>query len=299
MHDGPIIHPGVDTSGKPPPRRRRARSEPPASSWWANRFLQSVEATAGPGRLSRGLEYARRGRVDELAVEPGHASALVQGSRPTPYRVALRLAAFDDALWARALAHLGAEAAPAAALAAGTFPEGAEDAFARAGVALFPGSDERVAAACTCPDATRPCKHAAALVYTLASRFDKDPFVLFALRGRSREQLLAELRIARKRAAGRHLPAAPAEAVPCPGGPYQRPGRPPDASGSSLGLTTDPARFWASPAIQQDGAALPADDTLKRLGLPPRALGGVELKMELALAYRLLAERAGKARRGD
>ena len=271
----PIIHPGVDTSGAPPPRRRRPRAGPPVTTWWANRFVAAIEVVAGPGRLARGLEYARRGRVEELTIEPGHASALVQGSRPTPYRAALRLAAFDEAAWARLVGRLGASASGAAALAAGAFPEGIEE--------LFPGLDERVAAACTCPDATRPCKHAAALVYTLAGRFDKDPFVLFALRGRGREQLLSELRVARRRAGGRGG-FAHAAAVP--------------SSGSSLDLTKDPADFWAGSAVE-----LPVGgeqgDTLKRLGMPARALGGVELKMELALAYQLLAERARKALKAD
>jgi uncharacterized Zn finger protein len=267
----PIIHPGVDTSGAPPPRRRRARAGPPVTTWWAARFVAAIEEAAGRGRLARGLEYARRGRVDELAVEPGHASAQVQGSRPTPYRVALRLAPFDDPAWARLIARLGVSASASASLAAGLFPEGVEE--------VFPGPDERVATACTCPDATRPCKHAAALVYAVAARFDKDPFVLFALRGRPREQLLGDLRVARRRAVG----SAHAEAVP--------------SSGSSLGsgenLPADPARYWSSAEVDVPTAAEPGD-TLKRLGLPPRALGGVELKMELALAYRLLAERAGK-----
>jgi uncharacterized Zn finger protein len=270
----PIIHPGVDTSGAPRPRRRRTSAQPPVTSWWATRFLAAIEAVAGPGRLARGLEYARRGRVDELIVEPGHASAMVQGSRPTPYRAALRLAAFDEAAWARIIARLCGSADAAASLAAGAFPDGAGE--------LFPDPGERVAGACTCPDATRPCKHAAALVYTLASRFDKDPSVLFTLRGRPREQLLADLRVARRRAAAR-VGFAHAEAVP--------------SSGSSLDLgedlPVDPGRFWSPPA-EIDAPPAASDDMAKRLGMPPRALGGVELKMELALAYRVLSERARK-----
>jgi uncharacterized Zn finger protein len=286
MPDGgqPVIHPGVDTSGAPRPRRRRARAEPPASTWWATRFLASIEAAAGRGRLSRGLEYARGGRVDELAVEPGHASAQVQGSRPTPYRVALRLAHFDDAIWARAIAGLGAGAGATAALAAGMLPEDAEDAFA--GASLFPSQEERVATACTCPDATRPCKHAAALIYALAARFDRDPFILFSLRGKGREELLGELRVARKRAAARG--GAPVLAGPA---------APSDRLVAALAaeLPADPASFWSDPPRDEPPPGGGPDDTLKRLGLPPRVLGGAELKMELALAYRLLADRARKA----
>jgi uncharacterized Zn finger protein len=289
----PVIHPGVDTSGTPPPRRRRARAEPLATTWWATRFLASIEAAAGRGRLSRGLEYARGGRVDELAVEPGHASAQVQGSRPTPYRVALRLAHFDDAIWARAIARLGAGAGATAALASGALPEHVDDAFAVAGVSLFPSHDERVATACTCPDATRPCKHAAALIYALAARFDRDPFLLFSLRGKGREELLADLRVARKRSAARA--GAPVVVAPTPAQAAASTPASRLAAALAADLPADPARFWSAPPRDDPPPPAGPDDTLKRLGLPPRALGGAELKMELALAYRLLADRARKA----
>src|SRR5262245_7200270 len=117
------------------PRRTR---EPPATTPWAARWLASVERASGRGRLSRGLGYARTGRVDELAVEPGRITAVVQGSRPTPYRVDVRLPTFDDAVWARALARMGAQAGTTAALVAGTLPDAAEAAFAAEGVSLLP-----------------------------------------------------------------------------------------------------------------------------------------------------------------
>jgi uncharacterized Zn finger protein len=268
------------------PKRSR---EPIATTWWAERWLRTVAPAAGHARLARGLSYARAGRVDELTVEPGRISASVQGSRPTPYRVDLRLPPFDDGVWASAIARMGAQAGTAAALVAGVMPETAEAAFAAVGVNLFPSPGERVAAACTCPDWDRPCKHAAAVCYAVASRLDRDPFVLFALRGRGREELLAELRAARKRAAARDGDDAP----------------PADAAathGLAEELAPSVGRFWslgpgAAAAAPRDRApaADPTGVGLGRLGLPPRALGGVELKMELALAYRLLGERARQA----
>jgi uncharacterized Zn finger protein len=47
---------------------------------------------------------------------------------------------------------------------------------------------------CTCPDWASPCKHVAAAYYVLGSEFDRDPFLLFQLRGKSREQVMASLR---------------------------------------------------------------------------------------------------------
>src|SRR5262249_18642798 len=192
---------------------------------------------------------------------------------------------FDDAVWARAIARMGAQAGTTAALVAGTLPDAAEAAFAAEGVSLLPDPAERVAVACTCPDWDRPCKHAAAVCYAVAFRLDRDPFVLFALRGRGREELLAELRAARKRAAARAGPEAP------------RPTPAPAGHDLAEELAPSMGRFWSlGRRAPNDGPTAPSTDPtgegLRRLGLPPRALGGVELKMELALAYRILGERA-------
>lgn len=83
----------------------------------------------------------------------------------------------------------------------------------RSGQRLFPA-----------PDWANPCKHVAAVYYLLGERFDADPFLLFTLRGRTKEQVAAELR--KRRAVGAPVgeeltPYAPAAASPprrSPGG---------------------------------------------------------------------------------
>ena len=47
---------------------------------------------------------------------------------------------------------------------------------------------------CTCPDQANPCKHLAATAYVLAEKLDRDPYLLFLLRGRSAAQVEEELR---------------------------------------------------------------------------------------------------------
>ncbi|MDD1438470.1 hypothetical protein MEN24_19500, partial [Dolichospermum sp. ST_sed10] len=39
-----------------------------------------------------------------------------------------------------------------------------------------------------------PCKHIGAVYYQLGDRFSEDPFVLFQLRGRTKEQIISDLR---------------------------------------------------------------------------------------------------------
>ena len=154
----------------------------------------------------------------ELDVEPGIALAKVQGSRFTPYRVRIRPAVFSEHQWRRAEKAIAARALTLARLLAGEMPSDIEEVLADAKLALLPSSYEELRASCTCPDEANPCKHTAAAYYVLAESFDNDPFALFTLRGRTKEELLHGLRARRAKAVGK-LPSAAVASVPETGGP--------------------------------------------------------------------------------
>jgi uncharacterized Zn finger protein len=107
---------------------------------------------------------------------------------------------------------LAAQAIFAAQLLSGEMPPDIEEVFRAAGVSLFPTSYE-VEMSCSCPDWAVPCKHIAAVYYLLAEEFDRDPFLLFALRGRTREQVTEALRDRRAAAISPTEEAAPEEAA--------------------------------------------------------------------------------------
>lgn len=50
-------------------------------------------------------------------------------------------------------------------------------------VELFPRSWDDIDAHCSCPDWANPCKHLAAVYYIIADEIDKDPFLIFEMRG--------------------------------------------------------------------------------------------------------------------
>ena len=96
-------------------------------------------------------------------------------------------------MWNRILSDLAGDPEAVADLSEGLMPEGVEEAFARHGVAMFPGSVDDLDMRCTCPDWGYPCKHAAAVLYALAQVFDDDPLALLAWLGRTKEEILAAL----------------------------------------------------------------------------------------------------------
>ncbi len=177
----------------------RARSKRGAfvENWWATRWIEALERLMNPGRLRRGKRYARKGQVLTIEETADGVTAEVQGSRPQPYHVEIRLEPLDDAAWEAVLDVLAEEAHFTADLLAGAMPPDIEQAFEAAGVPLFPEARGDLHAPCSCPDWAEICKHIAATHYILGERFDEDPFLLFRLRGRTREQMLEALRTRR------------------------------------------------------------------------------------------------------
>ncbi|MGO9751829.1 MAG: hypothetical protein ACLP8S_08535 [Solirubrobacteraceae bacterium] len=121
-------------------------------TWWSQRFIELLESFGVGSRLQRGRNYARRGQVAELDVEPGVVIAKVQGSRHTPYRVRIRGTALSEHQWRRVEKAMAARALPLAKLLAGEMPHDIEAVFASCKLTLFPRSSAELKASCTCPD---------------------------------------------------------------------------------------------------------------------------------------------------
>jgi len=162
-------------------------------SWWARRWIEVLEGFHIGARLSRGRSYARQGQVLAIDVEEGVVQAQVQGSRPRPYHVTIKVKTLSAAEWEEVARSLGSQAVLASALLAGGMPEDIEGVFKAAGVSLFPTRSHDLQTDCSCPDWSNPCKHVAAVYYLLAEEFDRAPFLIFKLRGMTREELVERI----------------------------------------------------------------------------------------------------------
>jgi uncharacterized Zn finger protein len=164
------------------------------SQWWSQRFIAVLESYGISGRLQRGRSYARKGQVLEFSLSVGTVTARVQGSRPQPYNVSIKVLPLTTAQWRSVEARLASQALFRAKLLAGEMPAEIESIFDECGTPLFPRSVSDLDMRCSCPDWEVPCKHLAAVCYVLAEAFDEDPFAMLAWRGRSKDDLLAALR---------------------------------------------------------------------------------------------------------
>ena len=187
---------------KPKPRRpangiKAQSGRQFGKTWWAGQWLAALERLMDAGRLSRGRSYARSGQVLNLDIKPGRVDSRVQGSRPSPYKVEIEIKPLSDKDWERVADAMAEQAIFAAKLLAGEMPQNIEEAFAAAKVNLFPTSKGDLETDCSCPDWSNPCKHIAAVYYLLGEQFDADPFLLFRLRGKSKDDVMAMLRARR------------------------------------------------------------------------------------------------------
>jgi uncharacterized Zn finger protein len=173
-----------------------------ARNWWAARWIAALEHLVDAGRLTRGRSYARKGQVLSIEETKDGIAARVQGSQRSPYNIKIQMSPLTDAQWGQVIDALAERAIFSAQLLAGEMPQEIERVFDAAGVSLFPVRHDDLKTSCSCPDYANPCKHVAAAHYILGERFDEDPFLIFRLRGRSQDQVMAALRARRAGQAG-------------------------------------------------------------------------------------------------
>lgn len=216
-------------------------------TWWGQRFIAALEAFTDPARLARGRGYANNDRVKSWKLEKGGVSAKIRGN-VNPYfgvykeptyntRIALKPIGPED--WALVIRHLGSRAAFVSRLLLNEVPDNIEKPFEVLDLHLLPHRAKDMETSCSCPDYYNPCKHIAGLCYVLAAELDRDPFLLFELRGLKREDLFRQLRdtplgkaLVQNLEARGEMPVAIVESY------YTRP-KPWDPAGEA-----DPSAFW-------------------------------------------------------
>lgn len=159
-------------------------------SWWAQRWIKVLESFNIGARLQRGRSYARNGQVISIDIDKGIVTAKVQGTRATPYKITIKVKTLSNTDWKKLGTSLSKQAIFAAKLLAGEMPQDIETAFSEVDLSLFPKKLNDLQTDCSCPDWSNPCKHIAAVFYLLGEEFDRDPFLIFKLRGIKREELI-------------------------------------------------------------------------------------------------------------
>jgi uncharacterized Zn finger protein len=263
-------------------------------TWWSKKWVKVLESFNLGARLTRGRSYARKGQVISIDVSKGLVRAKVQGTMSKPYDVKIHLKPLSDSDWEKVIDAMAAKAVFAARLLSGEMPQDIEEAFSDAGTSLFPESGDDLETECSCPDWSNPCKHIAAVYYLLAEQFDNDPFLIFKLRGRTKEEIIEALRV--KRASGAAAGEEEAETVH-------------NLSSEQFTDEIPPLEecldtFWQAGEELKSIEVKPRgpdveNAVLKRLGDAPFNVGKVNLAALLSRAYEIAGSAALKKAAGD
>jgi uncharacterized Zn finger protein len=170
-----------------------------ATTFWGGAWCEHVEGLADLAtRLPRGRSYVRSGAVVDLRIEPGAVHARVCGTEL--YEATVRIRRLPRARWAEVRRASTGRIANLVDLLSGKLSDAVLRVLSDPERGVFPRSGE-IELACTCPDDARLCKHLAAVLYGIGARLDREPELLFVLRGVDAAELVAAAGAAASRVA--------------------------------------------------------------------------------------------------
>ena len=160
-----------------------------ASTFWGKSWCRHLESFSDyANRLPRGRSYARHGAVCHLAITNGEIEGMVSGSYLYHVRITVNLLPSD--LWSDLKERCSGQIASMLELLNGKLSKNVMTTVCDRDLGLFPKPYE-IKLSCSCPDGARMCKHVAAVLYGVGNRLDRDPELLFQLRGLDPVELLA------------------------------------------------------------------------------------------------------------
>jgi uncharacterized Zn finger protein len=161
-------------------------------TWWGKAWNGNLAKYADyANRIGRGRSYVRHGAVLDLQIKPGQVNALVQGSRGSPYTIAIKIKPISESAWRQIRAACEGQLSSLQELLEGRFPKGLAELFTAKGSGLFPSPSE-IEFKCSCPDWAYMCKHVAAVLYGIGTRLDEDARLFFVLRKVKMDDLITQ-----------------------------------------------------------------------------------------------------------
>jgi uncharacterized Zn finger protein/superfamily II DNA or RNA helicase len=152
-------------------------------TWWGQQWLNSLTNIDNSNRLPRGRSYANTGKVRSTNVSGNQISAKVQGSTPKPYKIDITVPRFSESDKKSLVDEVARNPALVAKLLNRELPADLLQFAENQGIRVFPRTWRDFDMRCSCPDYAVPCKHLAAVIYTVADEIDRNPFMVFELHG--------------------------------------------------------------------------------------------------------------------
>jgi SNF2 family DNA or RNA helicase/uncharacterized Zn finger protein len=165
-------------------------------TWWGEQWLNALNRIDFSNRLDRGRNYANKGMVASIKINENIVQAKVKGSRPMPYDITIVVPPFFEEEKKVFIESIKTNPLVLSKLLNRQLPQELMDIATEKKIKIFPQSWQDIKLNCSCPDWAVPCKHLAAVIYTIANEIDQNPFLVFYLH---RFDLVKELALHRIR----------------------------------------------------------------------------------------------------
>ena len=160
-----------------------------AKSFWGQAWCDHLESFSDyANRLPRGRTYVRNGSVCHLEIREGEVQAIVAGSEI--YELQIAIETLPAKKWDSIKKQCAGQIGSLLELLQGKLSDQVMMVVSDPFDGLFPFPDE-ISMQCSCPDWADMCKHLAAVLYGVGARLDRQPELLFKLRGVDYEELIA------------------------------------------------------------------------------------------------------------
>ncbi len=161
-----------------------------AQNFWGIAWQHHLEGYADyHSRLPRGRTFLRQGKVFNLEISEGLATALVAGQ--CLHEVRAKVQPLEADHWQQLRTDCAGQISSLLDLLEGRLGDGVMKIIADREHGLFP-SPKQIKVICNCPDDADLCPHGAAVLYGIGLRFDAEPALFFQLRGVDHRDLISQ-----------------------------------------------------------------------------------------------------------
>ena len=161
-----------------------------SGTFWGQAWNKNLESYGDyENRLPRGRTYLRQGCVLDLEITKGQVTSTVSGSEL--YDVIVNIQPLAIRRWKELKEHCTGKVGTLIELLSGKLSDEIMRHVSDHEHGLFP-SPREIHMSCSCPDYADVCKHLAATLYAVGCKLDKEPALLFTLRGVDAQEMIAE-----------------------------------------------------------------------------------------------------------
>lgn len=152
-------------------------------TWWGQQWLKALNRIDFSNRLPRGKSYANTGKVRDVQIENHVIRAKVQGTQRQPYDISIVVPPFTEKEKKVLIENIKSNNLILSQLLNRHLPNELLLIAERNKIKIFAEGWQDLKLNCSCPDWAVPCKHLAAVIYTVANEIDQNPFRVFTLHG--------------------------------------------------------------------------------------------------------------------